>query len=277
MSKSGTNQLFFTLVGVGVLTALVIPPSVTDRAKGKEDVLLYPVEAPVRAVARLLNRKYAAKTLPPGETTRRPDEDIAAENTLLRQQVAFLTSQLEGLQRVEAERKSLGPIFDYFKPATVIGGDASSARESLAFMPTSGVDTSDHAPVMCPDGFAGQIVGGRVRLITDAGFTVRGDFGRWEEGKWVPLETVQPSVKGIGNGTMRVSNLSLKEAEKIKPTDAVVLKDPDPDYPTIVQNRVLGQVESVRPQPDKPLFAEIIVKPRTDLRKLREVWLLRKK
>jgi len=277
MSKSGANQLFFTLVGVGVLTALAIPQSVTDRAKGKEEVLLYPVSKPVGAIARLIHSKFAHKPLPPGETTRRPDDDIAAENLILRQQVAFLTRQLEELGRVESERKSLGPIFDYFKPATVIGTDATSTRESLAFMPTSGVDTAEHAPVMCAEGFAGQIVGGRVRLITDPGFTVRGDFGHWDDGKWVPLETVQPSVKGIGSNTLRISNLSLKEASEIKPGYAVVLKDPDAEYPAIVQNRMLGQVESVRPQPDKPLFAEIVVKPHSDLRKLREVWLLRKK
>ena len=53
MSKSGANQLFFTLVGVGVLTALAIPQSVTDRAKGKEELLLYPVIKPVRVIAAM--------------------------------------------------------------------------------------------------------------------------------------------------------------------------------------------------------------------------------
>jgi hypothetical protein len=185
---------------------------------------------------------------------------------------------LEGLERVESERKALGPIFDYFKPVTVLGGDATSGRDSLGFLPTSGIDTSEKTPVMCPEGFVGRIEGRRIRLVTDREFTVAGQFGHWEEGKWVPHDTVQPSVKGVGNGQMRIGNLSLKEAEKVKPSDAVVINDPDPDYyPAIMHHRVIGQVESIRPQPDKPLFAEIIVKPRIDLRKLKEVWILRKK
>src|SRR4051812_35071572 len=100
MSKSGTNQLFFVLVAAGLATSLAIPTSVTDRAKGKEEVLLYPVIQPVRAIARAIDSKYAAKTLPPGETAPRPDADVTKENWQLRQQVAFLTHQLEGLERV---------------------------------------------------------------------------------------------------------------------------------------------------------------------------------
>jgi hypothetical protein len=114
-----------------------------------------------------------------------------------------------------------------------------------------------------------MVEGRRVRLITDKGFTITGQFGRWENSQWKLLPNPKPSVRGIGNNTMRVDNLSVKEAEGLKPEDWIVVSDTD--YPAIIQERQIGQIESIHPMPSKPLFAEIIVKPRKDLRTLNEI------
>jgi len=286
MSQNRFNQLFVILLAAGLAGSLLIPPSITDRAKGKEELLLYPIVKPVRTIAGMLDRKYAHKSLPPGETVVRSDTTVAAENVELRQQVLFLRRQLESLQFVESERKHLGPLFDYFKPVSVLNADATPGRESLAIAPASGIDTSAGAPVMYSDGLAGKMIDGRkVRLITDKDFIITGEFVRWENEKYTALKVPKASVRGIGNGTMRVENLTIKEAENaenpIKPGDWVVISDPDfvtdPRYKELMQGRPIGQVETVRPIPTKPLFAEIVVKPRADLQKLREVLVARKR
>jgi cell shape-determining protein MreC len=117
--------------------------------------------------------------------------------------------------------------------------------------------------------------GGRVRLITDRGFKITAEFGRLgENAQWLLIPTAKASVTGIGDNTMRIDHLTVKEAEELKPGDMVIVSDPS--FRDIIKNRPLGQIESIKPQAGKPLFAEIIVKPRTDLRKLPEVLLLRK-
>jgi cell shape-determining protein MreC len=262
---------------LGLVGSLFISPAVTGRAKGKEELLLYPVIKPVRVIAAMFRSKYGRKELPPGETTVRKDPEVAAENSELRQQIVFLNRQLEDLQLVETERKHLGKLLDYFKPVSVMAGDASPGRESLTILPTSGVDVSAGAPVMGADGLVGRMVEGRrVRLVTDKDFTVTGRFGRWENGQWQTLVTPKPSVRGIGNGQMRIDNLTNDDAKPLHPGDWVVIAD-STDYSPIMQERQIGQIDTIRAMPSKPLFAEIIVKPRTDLRTLKEVLLMRTK
>ncbi|MDB5320269.1 MAG: rod shape-determining protein MreC [Phycisphaerales bacterium] len=276
MSKTRFNQLFVAMMLLGLVGSLFISPAVTGRAKGKEELLLYPIIKPVRVIASMLRSKYGHKEFPPGETTVRKDPELAAENSDLRQQIVFLTRQLEDLQLVESERKHLGKLLEYFKPVSVIAGDASPGRESLTILPSSGVDVSPGSPVMGADGLVGRMADGRrVRLITDKDFTVTGHFGRWENGQWQSLATPKPSVRGIGNGQMRIDNLTNEDAKGLRAGDWVVVADTT-DYPPIMQERQIGQIDSIRAMTSKPLFAEIIVKPRTDLRTLKEVLLMRK-
>jgi cell shape-determining protein MreC len=277
MSKNRFNQLFVAMMLLGVVGSLFISPAVTGRAKGKEELLLYPVIKPVRVIAAMFRSKYGRKELPPGETTVRKDPEVAAENSELRQQIVFLNRQLEDLQLVETERKHLGKLLDYFKPVTVMAGDATPGRESLTILPASGVDVSAGAPVMGADGLVGRMVEGRrVRLVTDKDFTITGRFGRWEGGQWQTLSTPKPSVRGIGNGQMRIDNLTNEDAKSLHPGDWVIIADTT-DYSPIMQERQIGQIDTIRAMPSKPLFAEIIVKPRTDLRTLKEVLLMRTK
>src|SRR4051794_9036691 len=151
-----SKHLFILMMLVALAGALLIPPSVTARAQGKADVLLYPVVKPVRSIAASMQRRFGGKTLPPGGTRPKTDADLLAENGKLRQQVTFLTQHLQDLKLVEADRKRLGPLLEYFKPVTVVGADATPGRDSLSLMPASGVDTSENTPVMYGEGFAGR-------------------------------------------------------------------------------------------------------------------------
>src|SRR5260221_4938319 len=105
MSQIRFNQAFIGLVAAGVLGSFIIPPNITDRAKGKVDLLMVPVVKPVRGIAGMFKEKWGDKSLPPGETVQRTDAQLARENSDLRQQVVVLGRQLEALQLVEAERK----------------------------------------------------------------------------------------------------------------------------------------------------------------------------
>jgi cell shape-determining protein MreC len=276
MSSSRFNTVFGAMTMGAALCALVLPPTAMDRVRKHADVVLLPVTKPTRAIAGMFSRRFAAKTLPPGETARPTDEQLALENADLKQQVAFLKHELEDLRLVEAERKRLGPMLEYFKPVAVVGGDATPGRESLGIMPASGVEFTKDTPVMCPDGVVGRLTDARrVRLITDPGFKTTAGFGRWNDGVWTPVTTLKAACTGIGNGAMRIENLTVKEAEGLKPADWVVIGD-DTDFPKLMHGRPLGQIETIRPLAAKPLFAEIIVKPRVDLRKLPEVLVMRK-
>jgi cell shape-determining protein MreC len=247
-----------------------------DRVRRHADAALIPVSKPARAIAGMFSRRFGAKTLPPGETVRPTDQQLALENADLKQQVSFLSGQIHHLTLVEEERKRLGPLLQYFKPVAVIGGDTTPGRESLSILPASGVEFAKGTPVMSPDGVVGRLTeAGRVRLITDPGFKITAGFGRWKEGVWNKLDIPKGACTGLGNGAMRIDNLTMKEAESLKPGDWVIV-DQDTDFPNLIWDRQFAQVESIRPFTAKPLYAEIILKPRNDLRKLREVLVMRK-
>jgi cell shape-determining protein MreC len=277
MSNSRFNTFFGAMVMGAVLCALFIPPSATDRVRKHADLILTPVSKPARSVAGMFNRRWGAKPLPPGETTRPSDQALALENSDLKQQVAFLSLQLQQLTLVEAERKRLGPLIQYFKPVGVIGGDSTPGRETLSIMPASGGDFAPGSPVMCPEGVVGRLTDARrVRLVTDPGYKITGAFVRWADGGvWKPIDAPKGACTGIGNNTVRIDNLTLKESEVLKPGDWVTVADLT-DYPELVQGRPFAQIKTIRPLPSKPLFAEIIAEPRVDLRKLREVMVMRK-
>jgi hypothetical protein len=276
MSSSRFNTVFGAMTMGAALCALVLPPKATDRVRAHAEVLLLPVSKPTRGIAGMFSRRYGAKTLPPGETVRPTDQKLALENSDLKQQVAFLSHQIQDLRLVEEERKRLGPLLQYFKPVAVIGGDSTPGRESLSILPSSDVDFAKDTPVMCPDGVVGRLTDARrVRLVTDPGFKITAGFGRWSEGLWKPIDTDKAACTGIGNGAMRIDNLTMKQVEGLKVDDWVVIGE-DTDFPKLMHNRPCGVIETIRPIPSKPLFAEIVVKPRVDLRKLSEVLVMRK-
>src|SRR5262249_27539951 len=114
--------------------------------------------------------------------------------------------------------------------------------------------------------------------ITDNAFRVQGRFGRFTaEAKYVGIATPPPLVEGRGKGEMAIRNLTAKDAEGagIQVGDWVI--GSDPDWPTFLQGYKLGRVSEVTRRTDAPLFAEIWVKPTSDLMALREVMIVNKK
>ena len=105
--------------------------------------------------------------------------------------------------------------------------------------------------------------------------SITAQFGRWNENIWNRLDTDKAACTGIGNNTMRIDNLTMKQVEGLKQGDWVTIGE-DSDFPKLVHGQPFAVIETIRPIPSKPLFAEIIVKPRTDLRKLSEVLVMRK-
>ena len=278
MSQERFNHLFLGLMGGGVLCAFAIPPSITMRAQGKVDGLLWPVVKPVRAIAEGMHSKFGRKTLPPGETRERGESELSLENSKLRQHVAYINQQLEELRYVEAERRRMGDLLDYCTPVAVLGGDSSATRESLSLAPLSGVPLQADLPVLSPEGLVGKIAeGGRVRVITDRNYTIIAKFGRFVDGTWTIVDTPRASVVGMGGGQMQVTNLTMAEAKDLKPSDWVIIHDPDAfgrPFSGILQGRKIGQIDSIRPLPSKPLFAEIVVRPKENLRTLKEVMVM---
>ena len=224
----------------------------------------------------MFTRRFGAKTLPPGETTRPTDQQLALENSDLKQQVAFLTSQIQDLRLVEDERKRLGPLLQYFKPVSVIGGDSTPGRESLSIMPASGVDTDAGTAVMCPEGVVG-------RLDRRPPRPPRHRPGLQDHRRLRPLDRGPLEADRHRQGRLH-RHRQRRDADR----------QPDRQAGRGPQGRRLGRrrrrhrlpqaderptlrlIETIRPIPSKPLFAEIIVKPRTDLRKLSEVLVMRK-
>jgi cell shape-determining protein MreC len=231
------------------------------------------VVKPVRSIAEGLSSKE--KPIPPGEKKHRGDSELAIENESLRRQVAWLNKQLDELKLVEAERRRMGDLLDYCVPVRVMAGDASSTRESITLAPLSGVSMPAETPVLYADGLVGRIAhGSRVRLVTDPNFTVIGEFGRYEDGQWKSIQTAKASVVGAGGGKMMITHLPLKDIEQLlRPGDWVILNDES--YPQKLKGAKLGQIEQIRPLSKSPLFAEITVRPKVDLRvTLREVMVM---
>jgi cell shape-determining protein MreC len=135
-------------------------------------------------------------------------------------------------------------------------------------------------PVVYGYGLVGRIsraspAGAQVRLITDVGVRVTGDFGRFvrvgDHDEFQKTATQVPLIEGIGKGSMIVRNLDLKEVVSVglQEGDWAVLNDID--WPMILARMQVGRIVSIRPRPDAPLKAEIKLQPMKNLAELREV------
>jgi cell shape-determining protein MreC len=146
-----------------------------------------------------------------------------------------------------------------------------------------------HMPVITPDKrMAGrlEIVGigaTRVRLITDNGSTIAGAFKRYSRSD-ADFQQMPQGIKvlqGYGAGRMIIHGMKSDEVtppgdphHALAPGDWLVVNDPD--LPQNVQGFKLGEVDSIR-SAKNALFYDVIVRPDTDLMKLREVMIVVKK
>jgi cell shape-determining protein MreC len=165
-------------------------------------------------------------------------------------------------------------------PAPVVGGDAGS-RDSISIQSTDAVQTGMFA--LCSAGVVGRIDrvgmtgGAQVRLITDPGFAVTGCFGRFapnEKGEpaFNSLNTPPPLVQGAGRGAMVIRRMDFDSIKDVKVGDWLIVKDLE--WPQNLQGYRLGRVTSIDRSTSSPLFAEIQVRPVTNLMQLREVMVM---
>jgi cell shape-determining protein MreC len=282
MSFIRFNHVFAFLMIGSVITGFVLPPRFTESTRGQLQGVFYPVARPARRLAFFVYSHFVHDDV----ADARPDATIRQENDQLRQEVANLSYQLTQLQELNRDRASLGKLRQLCTAVPVIGDD-TGLQDALLLKGSSLSGLRDHMAVLYRGGLAGRLeavgVGGaRVRLLTDAGFRVTGNFIRFLDdghGKLTPfkIQCDDPLVEGLGGGKMVIRNLTLRQVQdaKIAAGDWVVLEDSD--WEMEVQGERIGQVESAPTERrDAPMFAEIHLRPVAGMTQLMEVMVLTK-
>jgi cell shape-determining protein MreC len=276
MSHLRFNHVFIALMCLSFACAFILPLRMTDPVRAQFQGIFAPVSRPVGMLA---GRAYG-KLVQSKKFDSRDSIVIEQENVRLKTTLANLQAQLRSLQELTAERQLLGDVLPLCTPVKVVGGDAGS-RESLSLQPTAGLHDGMFA--LYWGGIVGRIDragysgGAQVRLLTDPGFSVQGSFGRFvtnAQGQTV-FQTVKapaPLLQGVGNGTMLIRRMPMEDVSDVRPDDWVVVDDRD--WPATLQAYKLGVVESKEPASGAPLFAEIRVRPMSNLMQLREVMVM---
>jgi len=273
------NQVFVGLLALAFTSAFILPSRYTNPVRSIQG-LFYPVARPARAIASAANRRF--------ERPRKDDRavaDVKVENEQLRQLVSQLTTQLEVLQRLNADRQLIGDARKLCTPAKVVGNGSGGQRESLSLRAGTFDGLRDGMPFLYRHGLVGRIdragaAGSQVQLCTDRNFGAAGEFrfyAKKPDGGFA-YEThglTQPYVKGAGRGKMVVTNVQLKEttdaiAHPVRVGDILVLDDPEWEW---ARGQWLGRVEKIEPA---RLFALITVAPIEDLDALSEVMVMNK-
>lgn len=292
MSYLRAQHVFYVLMGISAIVAFLVPEKYATRFLPQVQWVFAPVSRPLGAVAAVINTRVA----PPMSNDHRTDISVKLENEQLRAEVALLQTQLNEMNRREAELSKLGSARKYCSLFKVVGGD-SGPRESLGLAASSFQGVRDGQYVLYPGGMVGQIqragaAGAQVHLVTDPGSKIQVRFGRFavaNNGRptFVPLG-LPVVAEGIGNGLLAVRGISLEDIgydAKGKPVgkQAETLHDGsdyavvfDGDLPQVLQGEIVGRVVSIAPRADARLFAEIQIRPTESLTKLREVMVMTK-
>jgi cell shape-determining protein MreC len=267
-------------LALSIISAFVLPARLTNPVRTVQG-LFAPVARPTRAIAGALHARLA-----PRQRDSRDVTDVKDENERLRAQVVSLTGQLEELKRINEDRNRLGDIRPLCTPFPVIGSDGG-VRDSLAISATTRDGVAESMPVLYGEGVVGTIervgpAGAQVRLVTDPDFRARARFYYFAPGdpKAYPLNTTPPLIKGAGDGRMLIVNVPVKETalqpdpelRKVQAGDMVALDDPD--WPRNLSGHLVGEIESMAPLRNAPLYAEIRVRPILNLSQLREVMVM---
>ena len=278
MSHLRFNHVFVCLMVLSAACAFAVPLRMTNTVRAQFQNIVSPISRPIGSFAHYVHSKLAR----PVKLDSRDATAIALENDQLKTTIANLQSQVKSLQQLTAERQLLGDVLPLCTPVPVVGGDAGM-RESLSLQSTVGL--LDGMFALYSGGVVGRLDragysgGAQVRLITDPGFSVQGEFVRFitnAQGQTVyeSIKAPSPLVQGAGNGAMVIQRLPMEELTDVRAGDWVVVKDRD--WPLVLNGYKLGVVESKEPAPGAPLFAEIRVRPVTNLMQLREVMVMTK-
>jgi cell shape-determining protein MreC len=282
MSYRSFNHLFLPLMVLSALSAFFIPVEYTSFCRGRVDGIFSPIATPLRRLVEMTSARLGFDNQD-SELLRKGGNltDAAREIDRLKVTVASLTVQIEELRRLNAGRDLGGELRNFSRPFKVLSPDLAG-RDSLNIHATSGDGVTIGMSVVCQQGLVGKIsavgnFGAQVRLITDIGSRISGQFGKFilqPDGSTVftPITTSEPLVEGRGHGLMVITNITMKEVgdSNLAPGDWIVLNDRDM-WPATVNGQRLGQIVNIQKLAKSPLHSEILLKPLVNLDTLREV------
>jgi cell shape-determining protein MreC len=276
VSRVQFNQVFSGLMVLSLVSAFMLPPHVTDIGRSPIQTLLIPISRPAYRIANAVRGHLQ----PQAVEDIRPTMAIQEENQALKQQVQRLSTEIEDLEQRAGERARLGGFESYCDRFDVTAAD-TNGRDGITIGGTKASELREDQPILSSGGVTdliGRITAVRgmaahVRLVTDAGFTMTGDFVSFS-----PTNGAQESqhllaiVTGRGLGTMAIENLHADDVQKegIHAGDWVVLRDET--WPRGLQGVRIGRVASIQPLAKQPLFADIELVPEENLMHLNDVW-----
>lgn len=277
MSAIKFPHVFAALLIISGVCAFFVPERYTVRAQPQVQSIFQPVAWPVRSVARWMNEHLFK---PPPRDARDKDT-IVSENEELRQEVARLTTVVDKYRQREDLLGKLGSIRELCKLFQVVG-PAQGSREAILLTGTSFDGLKQNQAVLFHGGIAGRIerppglLGAQVRLITDPGMRTEGYFAGFIDKQHVRRPTDAALFEGIGDGTMICRGLTTEQVQqaKVEPGDGVFLQDKDWDER--LHGMRLGRVVRIDQQAAHPLYAEIRVKPTSNLLRLTDVMVVTK-
>lgn len=265
-------------MALAAISSFALPAHISDTGRSAVQGIFYPVSRPTRRFASWAYRHFFRDEV----ADARPDATIREENDQLRQQIASLAYQLDALKTLNADRQSLGMLRPLCTPEEVIGDDAGP--EDALLLRSSDELVHDGMAVLYRGGLCGRIENSglgsaRVRLLTDRGFCVTGNFVRFvsDGAGQLTVEKIhcdEALVEGLGNGRLAILNLTLPQVQsRVSAGDWVVLHDSD--WEMEVQGERIGEViANPTEQRNHPMFAEIKVAPMEGLSRLNEVMVL---
>ncbi|MGA2442567.1 MAG: rod shape-determining protein MreC [Tepidisphaeraceae bacterium] len=278
MSRVQFNQVFFGLMILSLLAAFVLPQRATDLGRTSFQTLLIPISRPTYRIANAIRGHFQ----PQSTEDTRSARTIEQENLGLKQQIQRMSAEIEQLEQRAGERASLGGFETYCTRFEVTAADSDN-RDGLAIA-GSGIGAVRVDQPVLSSGVVIDLIGritavgalaARVRLITDAGFTVTGHFKSYSAaGGFQENKDLGAIVIGRGGGQMLIDNLWIKNVRDahVQVGDWVVLSDET--WPRALQGVRIGRVASIQPLPKQSLFADIRLAPEENLMHLNDVWVM---
>jgi hypothetical protein len=291
MPRVRFKHIFSMLLGLSFLSAIVIPPIHTQRLKPNLQVLFLPVSWPAGGVGRWLAGRRGDEVW----NDRRNVEEIKAQNAELRTTVFNLTERLNREMVKSAQREAISAkLRDRGVFARTVGGDAGT-RQTLQLPGPLPSGVADGMYATYSGGVVGIVqnaglAGAHVRLVTDVGFRVKCRFARLRKTdigrqEMVPIPGVAVVVEGAGNNTLKVvkTGMTMEDVKTLglvdgagKLADGVWAYVDDPDWPQVFAGVPVGQIDRIAPRDEAPLFADVTLRPATNLARLREVLVVTK-
>jgi cell shape-determining protein MreC len=287
MSRLRFNHVFGALLATALASSLLMPPGRGGFVRGIADRAFAPLTVPTRQAAGWLTMKLSASDSSPTGQSGASAGQLREENEQLRTTIAQLSADLDRLRRLHAQFEQLGDAAQHCRQFAVLFAD-SGTRDGLSIKATSADGVEKGMAVVTPLEAVGKITaagvgGAHVQLITDRESWMRVKFGRLEtrEGKRVFVifrPERSPICQGVGNGRMQILNLHLRDVEAAQVREGdLVLPDDEGEWPAQLQGKALGRVDRIAAQRKAPLFAQIEVVPRVDLRQLAGVMVMVKR